>query len=651
MRNQSILIVEDEALVALDLQETLQAMGYDVPGLAYSGEEALELVAAIRPDLVLMDIQLNGVINGIEAATQIRDRYGIPLIYVTANSDAATFEHAKVAAPSGYILKPIRKNELGKTIDLALSQHQRTAATRQLLAAVVESSHDAIISVDLDGIISTWNEGAQKIYGHSAARAIGEPLSMLYPGDRDETAQLLDRVKNGERVEQHETIRLRDDGSQFNVSLTLSPVRDDRNQIIGASSIDRDITERVQTEEALRQAREELELRVRERTAELQDTNERLKREMLEREMAEKEVVRLERLRALGELATGLSHNLNNILVGILGPAEALREATNLDEVREWAELIYTTGERAAGLVRRLNQAVRDHPGTALEEVDVESAIGEAIQTTRTLWREKSPGLEKKIEVATRLETVPAIQGTSAGLRDALVNLLLNAGDAMPQGGRLEIATAFCDNRVEISVTDDGVGMDEDILRKVFEPFFTTKADVGSGLGLTTAHRTITLWNGQLDASSSPNAGSTFTIRLAPWNPATVPASVRPQVLVVEDDQAVIRVLQKRLAPIFDVDFAHSGDEALERFDVNRHQIAIIDWSLPGISGDQVARRIRQLHPDSVLVLTTGWDLEQSYSSLDVFDLHLQKPFNLETVDQVMAQARTIYQQRSAELI
>ena len=649
MPNHRILIVEDEALVAMDLQETLQDMGYEVPAIVYSGEEALDQIAAIRPDLVLMDIQLAGAIDGIEAATQIRDRYGIPLIYVTANSDEATFQHAKVTAPSGYILKPIRKKELGKTIDLALTQHQRTVATRQLLAAVVESSHDAIISVDLNGVISTWNEGAQKIYGYAASQAIGHSLSMLYPHDDDETTQLLTRVKRGERVEQHETIRVRNDGHRFNASLTLSPVRDDRNQIIGASSIDRDITERVQTEEALRQAREELELRVEERTAELQDTNERLKREMAERKMAEKEVVRLERLRALGELASGISHNLNNLLVGILGPAEALLGTTDPAEIREWAELIYATGERAAGLVKRLNQAVRDQPSVALEPVNVEMAIREAIQTARTLWREQPARLEKKIEIATHLKPVPPIQGTGAGLRDALVNLLLNAGDAMPHGGHIELATELSGDQVLIRVTDDGIGMGEDTLRKVFEPFFTTKSDVGSGLGLTTAHRTITLWNGQLNATSSPGAGSIFTAHLAIWNANTSSTAHCCQILVVEDDQAVIHVLRKRLTPDYKVEFALDGNEALVRFDPNRHQIALVDWSLPGLSGDQVDRHIRQHQPATVLVLMTGWDVEQSYAHLGVFDLHLQKPFNLETVDQILAQAHTLYQQRSAQ--
>ena len=112
MPNHRIMIVEDEALVALNLQKILESLGYEVPTVVYSGEEALEQVADISPDLVLMDIQLAGAIDGIEAATQIRDRFDIPLIYVTANSDEATFQHAKIATPSGYILKPIRKNEL-----------------------------------------------------------------------------------------------------------------------------------------------------------------------------------------------------------------------------------------------------------------------------------------------------------------------------------------------------------------------------------------------------------------------------------------------------------------------------------------------------------------------------------------------------------
>ena len=136
-------------------------------------------------------------------------------------------------------------------------------------------------------------------------------------------------------------------------------------------------------------------------------------------------------------------------------------------------------------------QAVRDLPSTTLKPVDVDMAIREAIQMVRIRWREESPGLEKQIAIAASGEPVSRIQGTDTGLRDVLVNLLLNAGDALPGGGHIELVTESRDDRVWIRVTDNGGGMDEETLRRVFEPFFTTKADVGSGLGLTTAHRTI----------------------------------------------------------------------------------------------------------------------------------------------------------------
>ncbi len=637
LNKKRILIVEDEAVVALDLRTTLEEMGYAVAAVIDTGEAAIAEIAIHRPDLVLMDIQLAGPMDGIETAAKIHRQFDIPLVYLTANSDDATFQDAKSSAPSAFINKPYRKAGLGQTLDLALDQHRRAQATRQLLAAVVRHSHDAIISSDLGDLVSTWNQSAERIYGIDAERAIGHPMAQLF-ADADELPALLERARGGERIE-YIGQRRSGENKILHISLVLSPIRDEEERIIGVSSIGRDISERVEAEQALRRSREELELRVRERTAELHATNKQLQSEIAERKAMEKEVVRLERLRALGELAAGISHNLNNLLVGIMGPAEALQQSKTPAEAREWAQLILETGQRATALVKRLSNAVRSQRDP-VEAVDAQETLREAIKSAQLHWQRDTKQSGKNLRIALDIETVPPISATTIGLRDALYHLLLNAADALPTGGLIDIRMQQAEQHVQIEVSDNGTGMDEETRRRVFEPFFTTKATVGSGLGLTTAERIVSSWGGRIEVESEMGSGSRFLLHLPIWESLSTPSDLPPlNLFIAEDDGPVSQVLHKWLAADHQVTLATSGFQALERFDSDLHEIALIDWSLPGLAGDQVVRQLRQLRPHLVTIVMSGWQLEEGAPYFGVFDLALQKPFNLAAVNQVLHRA------------
>lgn len=637
MNKERILVVEDEAVVALSIRTTLEELGYEVVAIVDTGEAAIGEIATLHPDLVLMDIQLAGSMDGIETAEKIHRQFDTPLIYLTANSDDATFQHAKSSAPSAFISKPFRKAELGKTIDLALDQHRRAKATRQLLAAVVEHSHDAIISSDLEDIVSTWNQSAERIYGIDSGRAIGCSMQQLF-SEADELPALLTRVRAGERIE-YIGQRRNAENEVLHISHVLSPIRDENGDIIGVSSIGRDISERVEAEQALRRAREDLEIRVRERTSELRSTNEQLQKEMLERKAMEKEVVRLERLRALGELAAGISHNLNNLLVGIMGPAEALQQSKNIAEAREWAQLILETGQRATALVKRLSHAVRSQHD-AVEAVDAQETLREAIKSAQLHWQRTKEHSAKKLRIDLDTQAVPSISATTIGLHDALYNLLLNAADTLPDGGCIAIRMQQVERHVRIDVADDGAGMDEETRRRVFEPFFTTKATVGSGLGLTTAERIVSSWGGRIEVESAIGSGSCFSLHLPIWESLPTPSSLPPlNLFIAEDDGPVSQVLHKWLATNHQVTLTTSGPQALELFDPAHHEIALIDWGLPGLAGDQVVRHLRQLRPNLVTIIMSGWQLEDGDPYFEVFDLALQKPFNLAAVDQVLHRA------------
>jgi PAS domain S-box-containing protein len=249
----------------------------------------------------------------------------------------------------------------------------------------------------------------------------------------------------------------------------------------------------------------------------LEQRNRELEAEIIERERMEQELIHLERLRALGELSAAFCHNFNNILTGILGPAQMLKRSTEDPKVLQESEEIIAGSIRARDLVRRLNRAVRGEPGSSLYPVSVNEVLLRTLERARPRWKDQAEAQGIHIEVVTELEEVPAICGTQPELDDVFLNLLFNAVDAMPSGGTLTFRSQAAGDEVLLSITDTGIGMDEETKRKVFEPFFTTKMNVGTGLGLSTVHGTIQRWNGSIEVESLPGEGTTFFLRLPTW--------------------------------------------------------------------------------------------------------------------------------------
>ena len=388
----------------------------------------------------------------------------------------------------------------------------------------------------------------------------------------------------------------------------------------------------------------------------LEQRNRRLEAEIAERKRMEQEVIHLERMRASGELAAGVSHNLNNMLTSVLGPAQILLRKSDDPEIRREAEATLAAGRRARDLVMRLNQAVRSRQGSAREPVAINDLVEEVVQMSRPRWKDEPEARGVTVEVVTRLADTADVRGSSAELHDAVLNLLLNAVDAMPAGGTITIATRAVEAGVQLIVSDTGMGMDEEICRRVFEPFFTTKTNIGSGLGLSTVHGTVTRGGGTIEVDSTPGEGTTFTLRLPAWTgsavsgkaPATSVRQARPaRLLIVEDDEEVSDLLDRLLSDSHTVTVVADGKEALGRFVPGQCDVALIDLGMPGLAGDQVAARMRQLDPSVALVLVTGWVLEQDDVRLRWFDLQIPKPFDdLDEVESVVARAIELHDSR-----
>ena len=236
-------------------------------------------------------------------------------------------------------------------------------------------------------------------------------------------------------------------------------------------------------------------------------------RDISDRKMIEREQIQTERVNAIGELAQGVAHNFNNILVGVLGNAQLIQMRSKDPDVLADANLIVESALRAKDLVQRLQVSIQGGRDVH-SEVDVNDAIQAAVELTRPRWKDEFEAKGIAIEVGLDLAEVQPVWGTRERLRDVIVNLILNAVEAMPRGGTVTIETAMVDGHVQIVFADTGIGMDVETRRRVLEPFFTTKFNVGSGLGLSIVHGTIRSWGGSVTVESAKGQGTTFVMQL-----------------------------------------------------------------------------------------------------------------------------------------
>ena len=240
--------------------------------------------------------------------------------------------------------------------------------------------------------------------------------------------------------------------------------------------------------------------------------------DVTDRKEIEQKFIRLEHLRALGEITTGISHNLIDSLTAVQLSAEQISMLTDSPDILRLVEIITTAEKEAVDLVRRLNQATRQKSDREpMMSVTVNKVIQEAVEEMLTRWEDEPETRGVSVEVVTDTGDGPSVLGVQQELHEIFIGLLSNAADAMPEGGTITIRTQAVEDGVQVTVSDTGIGMDSETRRRVFEPFFTTKKDVGSGLGLSTVYGAVTRWGGDIKVESEPGEGTIFTILLPAW--------------------------------------------------------------------------------------------------------------------------------------
>jgi signal transduction histidine kinase/CheY-like chemotaxis protein len=370
---------------------------------------------------------------------------------------------------------------------------------------------------------------------------------------------------------------------------------------------------------------------------------------------AQDQLVRTEKLRALGEMASGVAHDFNNLLASILGRAQLLLERAEDVKVRQWLMVIERAALDGARTVRRLQDFTgirRDQPAVAL---DLNEIIQEVLETTESTWRQESRRRGVEIDVRTDLAPgLPRVAGDPAELREAFTNLVLNAVDAMPAGGLLVLHSAVtADGQVQVEVRDSGTGIPEPIREKIFDPFFTTKGPKGTGLGLSMAYGILQRHGGRITVDSEEGRGTVFRLLFPaaaaehaphPAPPAAAPrAGNRLHCLVVDDEEEVAEVVADILASAgHTAVVAKSGQEGVERLAAERFDAVLTDLAMPGMSGWQVARAVKDRAPEIPVVLMSGFGVEVATEDLRTHgvDFVLSKPLQIQDVLRALAAIR-----------
>ena len=630
-----IMIVEDELIVAQNLENQLQKLGYEVPAVVNSGQEAILTAAKIKPHLVLMDIKLSGSMDGIDAADQIHTRFHIPVVYLTAYADEETLQRAKATDPFGYILKPFELRKLHSTIEIALYKHQMEMKLKESelrFRTLAYSSPVGIFQTNAKGDCIYVNRRWCEIAGLSPKQAMGSAwTTAIHPEDRDTISRAwYTMTQSGGELEFEQEFRFQTpSGKTTWVFGHAAALKSKSREKIGYIGTITDISVRKKLED---------------------------------------ELLTSKKLEAIGILAGGIAHDFNNLLSVIMGTISIVKEDANITEGQyELLESVERASAQASELAQKL---ITFSKGGWLnrKKVNVRQILEEVI-----LDRFANSEAAARIKVNIPHNLLP-VDGDENKLKQVFVNLLLNAVEA----GGVEKGITITAKNVEIveenaqaplkkglyakiTIEDKGSGIPEELLGNIFDPYFTTKeksSKKGLGLGMTICYSIIRKHGGHIAAKSEEGKGTAVNVYLPAFSapkPAPVPGetdaspkteTTTPRVLLMDDDPVVQDVTGQMLKRLgYEVEIFNEGLQAIKAYKKamesnNPFDVVLLDLvNKQGMGGRETLAELLKMDPGVKAVAISGFSNETEIKMLkrEGFIAVLFKPYKMADIEQVLS--------------
>jgi two-component system cell cycle sensor histidine kinase/response regulator CckA len=478
---------------------------------------------------------------------------------------------------------------------------------------ILQNIEDGYYEVDLAGNLTFFNDAMCRIYGYPKEELIG----MKYPQLTDqENAKRLFQTYNkiyrtGEPGEVFYWEIIRKDGTRRHVGASVSLQKDASGKAIGFRGILRDITEKKKAEDQLFQT---------------------------------------EKLRAVGEMASGVAHDFNNALAAILGNTQLLLHTAQDEELKETLKIIEKVAKDCGQTVRRLQDFTKKRVDHELLKVDVNAIIKDSMEMTKPKWKDESQSRGIRIEMVSNFEEIPSVSGNASELGEVITNMIFNAIEAMPEGGKVELQTFKKERDVLIRMSDEGIGISEETQKRIFEPFFTTKPFTNMGLGLSMSYGIIKRFGGEIEVESKLGRGTTFTIILPVGeeekeeavSSRAIKKAAEARILVIDDDEFVRSVLSRTLAQAnHRVTLAEDGEKGVQIFRDGKFDIVLTDLGLPRMSGWEVCRMIKEISPETPVGMITGWGVEKNRNEVREYglDFFISKPFDFNQILNVVSEA------------
>jgi PAS domain S-box-containing protein len=612
MARETILIVEDDWILSEHLQNVLTGMGYNVMEPVMSGEEAILSVAARQPDLILMDIELSGEINGITASRHIGAISDIPVIFLSSHSEDVTVQEAKTASPYGYLVKPVFDRELAVAIEMVLYRHkldQRLRESEERFRNLFQNvTSVAVQGYGVDGSTLYWNQASENLYGYTAQEAIGRNLLDLIipPEMRADVERAIQQMANtGQGIPASELSFMRKDGSRVAV-FSSHTVLQSLGHAPELFCLNVDLTERKQVEKE---------------KAELEAQNRQL-----------------QKAESLGRMAGAIAHHFNNMLAVSIGNLElAIMDLPPGSDVLKNLTQAMKASHKAAEVSSLMLTYLGQTPGKH-EPLDLSDICHLGMSMLRAV-------IPNKVIVETELPSPgPTIRANANQMHQVLTNLITNVWESIGDNGGIirliiktvssaDIPASHCfpiDYQPQsipyacMEVTDTGCGISDKDIEKIFDPFFTTKF-TGRGMGLPVVLGIVRAHNGAVSVESKPGRGSVFRIflpvsteeiplqqeKIVPVQKSAISLKGGGTVLLIEDEEQVREMAGIMLSRLgYTVLEAKDGVEAVEIFQQHQDDIHCVlsDLTMPRMDGWETLVALRKLSHDIPVILSSGYD-------------------------------------------